>query len=236
MPKIPKTRIVLRDQNGGFWRLCNISNLVDSRQEPYLKIMLPEFKSGLFTNGIGFREQDGFSKELNGSKSIKCSPESISYHYMGGLRHLKTREGAYLSTNRNFPNIEKAKKSILICRFVIANFDSYEKLPNSIEGDIVLKDIACPIIIGLYINHRTTSDKILHVIERSDGKTTYFESNDSKIFLSVTEYNVESVDFSGIFLNKAAYDYEDSTDFWPWLIYKTKKIINKIFPKILKGY
>jgi hypothetical protein len=138
MGKIPKTRVVLKDATGSFWRLCNISDLVDSHKEPYLKIMLPEFKNGIFTSGVGFREKDGLSKKSKSNKDINCSPESISYHYMVGLRHLKERSGNVIATNRSFPNIIKAKKSIAICRFAITDFKSLAKLPTADPNQDIL--------------------------------------------------------------------------------------------------
>jgi hypothetical protein len=91
-------------------------------------------------------------------------------------------------------------------------------------------------VIGLYINHNSSDKKTLHIIDRIDAQTVTFESANSKILLTITAYNPTLLSISGIFLNNAAYDYEDSAEFFPGLVYKIKKNINKFFPSIFRGY
>lgn len=153
MAKLLSTRLILQDASGGLHKLCRVADDNDKYGEPYMKIIFVEFKRGLMkiSRNVGFREIDGRSFfSPNPSPSTRIAADSVSYHYMAGLRHVKAKDGSRHLEHRGFPVLPDAKKPVLICRYVLKDFKPCDPVTTPDKDDIVLDNIRPPLRSGIF--------------------------------------------------------------------------------------
>jgi hypothetical protein len=125
MPKLPLTRIFLKGLNGKYYRVCSISHAQDFKEEPYIKVIFPDFRGKSFTRSHTAKGADAPDDVSQDSFT------EITYHYKSGIRHLK-KANSSLYQQKDLPKLEE-KHFLDLFRYTIHrldNFESFDAVPS----------------------------------------------------------------------------------------------------------
>ena len=215
----------------------------DRHGEPYFKLMFVAFlKGATLTQDIRQREIDGRTINLPKAKPpIQCSIEALTYHYIGGVKHLKTIDGQYLSTNRNFPKLQDAHKPVLICRYTLDKFSGHtEPILGAAEEDIVIENVEIPCCIEFFVSYKKASDERHKFIKHLDGDNHYLVSSvDERTALTVTLMHYDNPHptlSSGLLNNEDPYIWQKGIAWYSKPIFKIKKYLARKYPRIFKNW
>ncbi len=241
--KLRSTRLLLKDEAGNLHKLLRISDDNDKHNEPYFKIMFVEFQKGAtLTQGIGMREIDGKTVKLRDSKPpVKCKVESLTYHYLAGVKHLKTVDGQYLSRHRDFPRLQDVHRPVLICCYTLDKFEGHTEISKAArEEDVVIERVKTPCVLEFFLSYRKTPDEAHAFIEHLDGESHCLVSSiDERTAITVTVMHYDDPHpslTSGLFYNADAYAWEKGIAWYSKPIFKTKKFLAQKFPRVFKNW
>ncbi len=232
MAKLEKTRLILKDYENHYWRLCHFSHGYDKFGEPYLKIMFPGFAEGkvTLTKQVKFREKDGSLFIPKNAKSVPNNSSEVTYHY-GGVLNLKGGKG-YASQNRRFPKLRFAKKPVLMCRYLLKDFSSCKRVKSTDTFDLILDKYSLPRILGFYASYGNSPV----IIEREDGRSHYFTCHeDSQLLITVIEYPINNLQANGLMTNEDPYAWLKGTSRLSQDWYHLKSKLKNKWPRIFYG-
>jgi hypothetical protein len=204
MPKLGKTRLVIKDYTNHYWRLCNFSHSHDKFGEPFIKIMFPGFSRGSvsLTKGVGFREKDGALLSPEHATSTPNNSSEITYHYVSGILNLKGG-CIYASQYRWFPRLKKSRTPVLMCRCLLKDFQVCKRLKSfDKDQDLILDKFPLPRVLGFYASYGDSPE----TISREDGRCHAFVcEEDKKLLITVTEYALKKLENNALVTNKDPY-------------------------------
>lgn len=244
MPKkLRSTRLLLKDENGNLYKLCRIADENDKHGEPYFKLMFVAFQKGAtLTRKIGMREIDGRTMSLPDTQQpIACKVESLTYHYIAGVKHLKTVDGKYLSEHRDFPKLQEADRPVLICRYTLDKFDGHtESSQGAREEDVVIDNVKIPCILEFFLSYRENPDEDHKFIDHLDGESHHLVSSiDERTAITVTVMHYADPHptlSAGLFYNEDPFAWEKGIAWYSKPIFKTKKFLAQKFPRVFKSW
>ncbi len=242
--KLKSVRLIVKNKEGHLHKLCRVSDDDDRYGEPFLKLMFYQFKKNArITKSIGRREIDGslFSRE-DSLPPKSCNIECLSYHYIAGIRFLKTTDGDHVSEDRDFPKLQDAKKPVLICSFTLDKFgEGRTELTSRVDpADIVIDNVTPPCSIEFYISHVTSPEDVHKLVKHKDGQSHYlFSTTDDRTAVTVTVMNYarhHPTLSHGLFLNRDPYSWQKGIAWYSKPLFKLKRLMSDIFPKIFKNW
>lgn len=135
MNKLKVQRVLIKDNKGNFYRICNISNPKDRYGEYYVKLIFPEFR------GVPLLGET--NDKYGGVLHVEFVPDGIqefTYHYKSGVSHFKSSSDEYSDQKKNLPKLGDFK-GLHLLRFTIFSLDYFEYYPSNkiCRGDLVLK-------------------------------------------------------------------------------------------------
>lgn len=111
-------RVYLKDQEGGLYKVFNLHHKRDQKGESYLKVSFPDSKQ------VRHKEKS-YGKYLHeldtdSLRDLHTATQGmeISYHYLGGVAHMKFDGKHRYVERRNIPSLEKIKGIRLFCMYI----------------------------------------------------------------------------------------------------------------------
>lgn len=188
------------------------------------------------------REIDGRTLTLPETQPpIRCNIDSLTYHYLAGVKHLKTLKGEYLSRHCDFPKLQEADKPVLICRYTLDSFDGHTEVPQrACETDIVIERVRVPCVLEFFLSYRTDPNAAHKFIDHLDGESHCLVSSiDERTAITVTVmyYNDPHSSLSaGLFYNRDPYAWQKGIAWYSKPIFIIKKYISKKLPRLFKNW
>ena len=210
MAKLSKSRLVLRDSLYRYHQICSLGlwNEKDS-DDPIAKIIFPNFPGASLFPNIGFREVDGFLDFSSSEPAQRCNIIEASYHYFLGITHLVTPNRQHLAQRRDFPDLRKANKPVLLCRLLLKNWEvTTKRASTDPKNDLVVDAIGLPCVIGFYFSY-SEEEKGHKFLTRTDGTDAHFTSiPGNRLGITMTQYLIPKIDSNYLFFESDPYSWE----------------------------
>ena len=152
MSQLDKIRIFIQDDKGNYYRICNVSNSLDSRGESYVKLMFPDIKG--IPLSAGLHNKGNVTPTTGHPNGI----HEFTYHYRSGISHFKDGIDK-VDQKRNIPTLLN-NAALHLLRFTIRTLDIFEVqdvskvgskdfvLPNPFDGNARALEFAVSRISG----------------------------------------------------------------------------------------